>query len=138
MRSYAIATDPNDCGRRFWFWCFVYETQPELARAAKRYSRGEDIDWENTAGCFHPKLSYNVSRKGKISPSNTTPYIGTMRLCEEYLTREVLIHEASHAALNLVRSMVLDVAPDLLQIENEEALCFATQHISEALIGALL
>jgi len=123
---------------------FIYDTVAELQKAAMRYSHeGEDF-WKGAAGCFQPKFTVaykknKVTKKYEPVRTRKTSFIGVMRLCVPHLTREVIIHESVHAAINLVRASVLDVEFDLHDETGiyEEALAFATQHISETLIRAI-
>lgn len=139
LRTIYISVDPIGMGKRHWFVLYIHKTAAELQRYAKRYSGCNEQHpkdfWDDCYGCFQPRFAYKVE-KGKTVRIKNTPFIGVMRLCEERLNHDVMVHESVHAAINLVRALLLDVNFDLHKIDNEEALAYSTQHISMAVIKA--
>lgn len=80
----------------------VHPSAVDLRRAARRTSRGPE--WVDTVGCFHPTpFRAKYGGKGKRRIDTTTSYAGHVRLASGYLTNEIVIHEATHAALHLFR-----------------------------------
>lgn len=136
LRRWTVRTDPLDLGQPFWFYVYVYETPEELRKAAAKY-RHDDEGWEGTVGCFQPQISCKVDKKGNSIRTASTTFIGVMRLCVGHMQQFVIIHESTHAAINLVRAMAYQNGrsdPDFEDINVEEALCYATHEISRSLL----
>lgn len=145
MRTIYVSTDPTGCGHKHWFILYIYATAEQLQAAARRYGSSADTRsaayWEGCYGCFQPRYTEGVKRVNNVVVPVRVPktsFIGVMRLCEEHLTEGVIVHESVHAAINLVRAMTLNIEFDLHNsVENEEALAYAAQHISSAVLQAV-
>lgn len=106
----------------YWFRLRVYDTAAELQAAAAKMSRQSLKSWEKTQACFH----------GHIRPGR---YLGLMRLCDEHMTQQVVIHEAVHAATALCRvhnGGSLDLGADVDM--REELLAYAVDDIAGTLL----
>lgn len=88
----------------------IHDTVEQFRDACKRYSYNDSSgSWEGAVGAFHPvdrREKYSKTKKRWI---NTTPkhFAGVVRLCREWCTGEVIVHEVVHAACHIFR---LDVA----------------------------
>ena len=111
MHSYSVVShlyadrDDPACRSRYIQVRF-YRTADELQAAARRYSagRGDNDAFLDTLGVFHPspwKSRYDKRQRKWI---DTTPaFAGVLRLCRPALDARVLAHEATHAALHILR-----------------------------------
>lgn len=135
-RSFVVKSDPVGCGWPVWFRLYVYTTADELQRAAKRYSSFREMEWDGCYGCFHPSLALYVDRNGKVKRTPRTKYLGVMRLTTEQCSPGVVIHECTHAAINYVNALRLvnGYMVGRSNIHSEEAICYATQHFSNAVL----
>ena len=86
-RRFTVGIDAAD-GHRYWLTVALYQTADQLQRAAQKHrpQHGGLDYWANCGGCFQPH-------------DNESTYLGIMRLCDEHLTAEVVIHESVHAAI---------------------------------------
>jgi hypothetical protein len=107
---------------KYWFRIKVYDTAADLQRVAAGMCGHSPKSWAGTQGCFH----------GLDSPGR---YLGLMRLSDEYMSPELIIHESVHAAAALARvhyGGTLDLADDV--DEREELLAYATDDIAGSLL----
>ncbi|WP_159025998.1 hypothetical protein [Prescottella equi] len=107
----------------YWFRLRVYDTAAELQAAAAKMCRQSPKEWADTQGVFH----------GLVKPGSR--YLGLMRLCDEHMTQQVVIHEAVHAAAALARAHyggALDLGADVDM--REELLAYAVDDISGSLL----
>ena len=76
----------------YWCYLFVYPDRASMIRAIRRYNRCDiqDGDDENLNGMFQSACDKD---------GTDGAFIGVIRLCEEALTFEVVIHEVVHAAI---------------------------------------
>lgn len=134
-----MKSDPVGNGWQVWFHVYLYKTDLELQRAARRYSIWQDINWDHCEGCFHPKSTFGVDKKGNYYHSKKTKYIGVMRLSEESITKAHVIHECTHAAIAYVDNLLLKhgYMVGASNLRNEEALCYATGEFASSVLDAL-
>ena len=104
---------------KHYFKVIVYPTCFKMYRAYKRYSPHGKCDFDAIV------LPRQVERfdKGKHTLS---PFLGYILLTSECLNIEVLVHEATHAALYYVKR--------IQKSKDEEELCYATGRIARVLI----
>ena len=121
---------------RYWLSIVVYDTAAQMRTAARRHrlggppAGGADDD---AMGIF------------QAAPEGTTSqFLGTIRLTEEHLTPEVVIHECVHAALTYTQRLlgvgVLHLAAwsnGRRVIDNEEALAYSVHGIANSLLTEL-
>jgi hypothetical protein len=91
-----------------WWWLRIHDTPTELARAADRMTVRRHIDDPqppDTLACFQPaSFWYHVDNRGNSTPNHRNGYAGTMRLCRDHITTEIITHECVHLALRIYRS----------------------------------
>lgn len=125
LTSKAIPTIPP-----YWFTVKVYDTAENLCRAAAKYEGEPYSEWTGpgaASGVFH---SVDISDKRPL-------YLGVMRLCDEFMSPELIIHESVHAACALARAH--NDGPLILRgdvIDVEEIVAYATETISTSLIDS--
>ena len=106
-RLYADRDDPA-CRSRYIQVRF-YETAADLQAAAARYSaRRGDRDagdaYLDTMGVFQPSpCSARYDKRARKWIDTTPAFAGVLRLCRPALDARVLAHEATHAALHILR-----------------------------------
>lgn len=139
ITRWTLRTDPTNSGKPFWFYIYVYETPEDLRRAAAKYRDEDGVgSFVDTVGCFQPNISVKYAKNKQTIRTASTTFVGCMRLCRPNMQQFVIIHESVHAAMNLCRAMAYQQDrgdPDYEDIEWEEALAYATHHISRALLA---
>ena len=80
-------------GPRRYIRVYVYDTTPELQRAAAGY-RNEYDGFSAAGGCFHP---------AEVKDDEDPHWAGVLRLSREYIGTEVVSHECIHAAAAIYR-----------------------------------
>ena len=138
-RMFIVKSDPVGNGWDVWFRVYLYDTDAELQRAAKRYSIYKEINWDGCQGCFHPRTVFGVDRHGHYYHSKNSKYIGVMRLSRESITKNNVIHECAHAAINYVSVLTLKngYMVGRSNLHSEEALCYAVGEFSTAILNHL-
>jgi hypothetical protein len=125
LTSKALPTIPA-----YWFTVKVYDTADQLCRAAAKYEDEPYSEWTGTgaaSGVFH---SVDISDKRPL-------YLGVMRLCDQFMSPELIIHESVHAACALARAYTggpLILGSD--NVDTEEVVAYATENISSSLIDS--
>ena len=112
----------------YWFSVKVYDTADQVCHAGAAYERESYESWKGTAsGVFH-SVDITAARPH---------YLGVMRLCDEYMTPELVIHESVHAACALARAYI--GGPLILDgdnVDTEEIVAYATDEISRVLLAS--
>lgn len=117
--------------RGYWLTVAVYETTAELQAAAQRHRpSAEPGFWDNCAGCFQPH-------------ANEGGYLGIMRLSQQQLTADTIIHESVHAAVGFtwrslgLKAIHLNPYSQRSMNEREEVMAHAVNGIACALLKHL-
>lgn len=147
VRQFQISTDYTEPRR--WFWVRVYDSPESLRKVAGRV-RPKD-DFATALGTVQevtpwvpegvgPKYQDFLSVDDLGFPDNG--FAGVIRLCVDWLTPEILVHETLHAALVVYR-MNISQRPQLegrLDVErnNEEALAYAGGQLYGELVTGML
>lgn len=87
-------------GDEEWFRFVVYHTQAGMIAASRR--------WQGEAAEDYHAATFGVTdgMKGSFKTSQSRPR-ATIRLCRDALTRSLLLHEVTHAALASYKWMML-------------------------------
>lgn len=100
------ADQEDDACRNRYITAVIYPTTAELREAATTYARKRriDDDFANAGGCFQPTaFSQRYDRRKKQWVDTTKAFAGVLRLSQEYLTPEVIAHEAVHITMHVTR-----------------------------------
>lgn len=111
----------------------VHDTVEEFRRACARYNYNDSSGgWEGAVGAFHPVDRREKYDKAKKRWIDITPkhFVGVIRLCREWCTDEVIVHEVVHAACHIFR---LDVAKRV----NLGTNCFVNEERFAYIVGNL-
>jgi hypothetical protein len=125
-------------GPRRYYRFYIYDTVEELRAACvkfnrKHYPRGPYQNFSDTAGVCHP-VSYRERydrKKREWVQTNVPGWAGIIRLCNGWLTNEVVSHECVHAAIGIYRLDISNGKSILVENGNtaEEALAYMTGDI---------
>jgi hypothetical protein len=120
-----VQTEFPDVGDH-WFRVKVYDTDDELQKVAAGMCGQPPSSWKGTIGCFH-------------AADNPGRYLGLMRLSDEHMSPELIIHESVHAAATLARTHFdsdLELPEDVG--DHEELVAYATDAIAGSLLRSAI
>lgn len=139
-KEFIVRSDPVGCGWSVWFRLYLYYSNEDLQKAARKYSKHENVDYDGCEGCFHPNLVIGVKPDGSSYHTKNTKRIGIMRLSLESVDIEHVVHECTHAAIAYVNALKLKEHGYMVgnsNLGNEEPLCYAAGAFSAAVTSKL-
>jgi hypothetical protein len=107
----------------YWFRVKAYSDTTAMQTAAANWHGHSPNSWADVQGCLHTNLNPD------------SRYLGLMRLADEHMSPELVIHESVHVAVALARKHcggALDLG-DACSVR-EELVAHATDDIAGALL----
>jgi hypothetical protein len=117
---------------------FVYDDITDLRVAADYHNKkmgSTDQDNSKAFGITHRFIWESFDDDGKVT--DVKPRVSIIRLHKDYLSAQVISHEAAHAALWIHELEFGENRLNTLDIDNEEVFCHTLDEIVDQLVHKL-